>query len=80
MSDTRIRTLRSSSKRKRPAVLERDDYRCQRCGFGGRDKERALVIDHVIPISHGGNSKFPNLQTLCRNCDALKGDSTEAAE
>jgi 5-methylcytosine-specific restriction endonuclease McrA len=66
--------LREAARRRRPQVLSRDGYRCVRCGFGGLDKQRALVVDHVVPVSRGGGSKLPNLQTLCLNCNALKAD------
>jgi 5-methylcytosine-specific restriction protein A len=76
MSESKaMRQLREAARRRRPAVLERDDYRCCRCGFGGRDKQAALTVDHVVPVSKGGGSKLPNLQTLCLNCNQLKADS-----
>ena len=45
-------------------VLERDGYRCQKCGKAGR-----LEVDHVTPLDLGGAMyKTENLQALCRNC------------
>jgi 5-methylcytosine-specific restriction endonuclease McrA len=74
-----LRKVREAARRRRPAVLERDDYHCQHCGFGGRGKQRALTVDHVVPVSKGGGSKLRNLQTLCLNCNALKGDEDDPA-
>jgi 5-methylcytosine-specific restriction endonuclease McrA len=33
-----------------------------------------LTIDHVIPISRGGKTKFENCVAACRACNNLKGD------
>lgn len=74
-----VHELREAARRRRPAVLRRDSYRCCRCGFGGQDKQRALTVDHVVPVAQGGNSKLPNLQTLCLNCNVLKADEAPTA-
>lgn len=52
------------------AVWERDNFTCQQCGI-----RRYLTIDHILPKSKGGPCVFDNLQTLCRNCNSLKGDN-----
>lgn len=56
----------------RKEVMERDAYRCQRCG-GHRD----LHLDHVIPESRGGDSTPANLRVLCASCNAEKGARTD---
>jgi 5-methylcytosine-specific restriction endonuclease McrA len=55
----------------RTRILERDDFRCRRCGAGPRDER--LVIDHVVPVALGGESCDTNLQTLCEPCNQGKG-------
>ena len=46
----------------RRLVLERDGWRCRKCGKAGR-----LEADHVKPLHRGGAPFDPdNLQTLCR--------------
>lgn len=42
---------------------------CVICGFSG-DTE----VDHIVPSSQGGTSDEPNLQPLCRVCNAIKRD------
>ena len=53
----------------RQAVFERDKYTCQYCGNAGGD----LEIEHIIPISEGGNNDMRNLATACRACNRAKG-------
>ena len=47
----------------RQLVLERDGYRCQKCGKAGR-----LEVHHVVELSQGGNNEQGNLTTYCRSC------------
>ena len=45
-------------------VLDRDGWRCQKCGKAGR-----LEVDHIKALEHGGAVyDESNLQTLCRGC------------
>jgi predicted restriction endonuclease len=53
-------------------ILKRDDYRCQICGDTAQDGAK-LEIDHIHPVSKGGNNNTSNLQVLCRDCNAGKG-------
>ncbi len=50
------------------AVFRRDGYACLYCG-----SESNLSIDHVFPVSRGGDNHPDNLQTLCRDCNSRKG-------
>jgi hypothetical protein len=60
----------SITKDTRERVLERDGYACVACGEAKRGN---LDVDHIVPVSYGGNSLLGNLQTLCRACNREKG-------
>lgn len=50
-------------------ILDRDGHRCRKCGETIR-----LCIDHIKPVSVGGDSSDENLQVLCCWCNAEKND------
>ena len=53
----------------RRAVLERDNYRCRRCGrAAGAD---GLEVHHIIPRKLGGGDAMPNLATYCVPCHLI---------
>lgn len=56
----------------REAVFERDGNRCLKCG-----SSNDLSIDHVVPLSKGGDNDTDNLQTLCKTCNSSKGASSK---
>ena len=41
---------------------------CELCGSAEN-----LVIDHIIPLSHGGSNDVRNLRTLCQSCNTKEG-------
>lgn len=50
--------------RTRRRILDRDNYRCRKCGRPGR-----LEVHHVTPLHRGGAPLDPaNLLTLCHGC------------
>lgn len=53
----------------RRRIYERDGRKCRECGA-----EHGLSIDHIVPITKGGNSTDDNLQVLCLGCNARKGN------
>lgn len=59
------------SNKMRFSIYQRDGYRCKICGR----KENYLEIDHIKPIAKGGKSTYDNLQTLCKRCNKIKGDT-----
>lgn len=51
----------------RDAIKKRDGEKCNYCG-----STHELEIDHILPVSKGGNSNAENLQVLCKQCNILK--------
>lgn len=56
-------------------VLERDNSKCQKCGFFGRTGE--LEIHHIKPIVSEGKDEKENLVVLCSICHYYAPDSEE---
>lgn len=52
-------------------VLKRDGYRCRLCGATAEGTR--LHIDHIHPVSKGGQTVEANLWTLCAECNHGKG-------
>lgn len=51
-------------------IYERDNYKCQHCG---KQLDRfTSTLDHVTPVSKGGDNSFENLITSCRECNSKK--------
>lgn len=59
------------TKAQRQRILDRDGNKCVECGV-----TKSLSIDHIIPVSKGGDSSDENLRTLCKTCNSKKGNRT----
>lgn len=46
-------------------------FKCLSCGSGEQ-----LEVDHIKPVSIGGETDFTNLQLLCKRCNLTKGIQT----
>jgi len=61
-------------------VFERDAWRCQLClvktprKLRGTLKDNAPELDHIIPLSRGGEHSYRNTQCACRKCNGDKGN------
>jgi hypothetical protein len=55
-------------------ILKRDGFRCRYCG-AGVESGRALVIDHIKPISKGGADYAGNYLTACSLCNLGKSNT-----
>jgi diadenosine tetraphosphate (Ap4A) HIT family hydrolase len=53
-------------------VLTRAKGRCECCG--AHEHQRALEVDHIVPMNQGGSDDLSNLQSLCFRCNAGKRD------
>lgn len=60
---------KSVTRAQRATIYERDSFQCVICS-----SKESLSIDHILPISRGGNSEDENLQTLCMSCNTKKGN------
>lgn len=60
-------------------VFKRDGWHCQLCGkklnqkHKGTIKDSAPELDHIIPLSKGGEHSYRNTQCSCRKCNQEKG-------
>ena len=57
-------------------VLELFDYKCAYCGSDG--KPLGLSMDHILPLSAGGEHIFSNIIPCCRSCNSQKHTSSAA--
>lgn len=63
----------------REHIFERDRWACQQCGITVSLDVDALdptsaTVDHVIPLSQGGEHTMTNTQCLCLLCNSIKSD------
>lgn len=62
-------------------VFDRDRWRCQLCGTKTPKTKRgtyepdAPELDHIIPLSKGGDHSYRNTQCACRRCNGAKSDT-----
>ena len=75
-----------SSKRKpispklRAEVLERDKYRCVKCGADAKSSGTTLHLNHRLRVSQGGNNSWENLETTCADCNLGMSDRIISAD
>lgn len=62
----------SLSKKIRFEIFKRDSFKCQYCGKSAPNV--VLEIDHIIPVSKGGDNDLLNLVTSCYDCNRGKSD------
>jgi len=53
-------------------IFYRDRNRCQYCGRVFPQRE--LNLDHVVPLSRGGTSRWDNVVCACLGCNTRKSD------
>lgn len=59
------------TKKTRFEVFKRDNFTCQYCGRMAPDV--ILEVDHINPVSNGGDNEILNLITSCFDCNRGKG-------
>lgn len=61
-------------------VFDRDGWRCKLCGIKTPKSKRgtyaddAPELDHIMPLSKGGDHSYRNTQCACRRCNGAKAD------
>lgn len=65
----------------RAAVIARDGWVCVLCrrrlvrrSQSPRTRGRTLHLDHIVPVSHGGQDTVDNLRVLCATCNVSRGN------
>lgn len=78
---------RGISPQLRMEILERNGFTCQMCGSGAGDKDPynpsrkvRLHIDHIKPLTQGGDNVRENLRVLCSTCNQAKANIQPASE
>lgn len=54
------------------AMQEKFEYRCAYCG----KHSKSLEMEHILPLSRGGDHTRDNIVPACRKCNATKGART----
>lgn len=54
----------------KPGVLRRDRHTCAYCGA------HAATVDHIVPLSRGGQNSWTNTVACCSACNTKKADHT----
>lgn len=53
-------------------IYQRDHGACQICG--AKIQYNEMTIDHIYPLSLGGNNCLQNYQCTCKSCNQMKRD------
>lgn len=61
-------------KKLRFEVFKRDGFKCQYCG--AEAPKVVLHVDHIHPVSKGGDNDLMNLVTCCEGCNSGKSNRT----
>ncbi|MCB1228227.1 MAG: HNH endonuclease [Verrucomicrobiales bacterium] len=57
----------------RQRVEERANHRCEYCGISQVGQEAVFHVDHIHPVSLGGESHEENFALACVSCSLRKG-------
>ena len=60
------------AKKTRFEIFKRDSFTCQYCGKSAPSV--ILQVDHIMPVSNGGDNDISNLITSCLDCNQGKKD------
>lgn len=64
----------------RKVLIAKYGGRCSLCGdpveLGDETSPRYATIDHIVPLSKGGDDSIANLALACLSCNQKKGSTT----
>ena len=69
-------TAQKALELKRDAIYKRDRGVCQICHR--RVARKALILDHIIPVSFAGTASEDNLRLVHKRCNSARGNSIPA--
>jgi hypothetical protein len=61
--------LYTANPKTRNIIFKRDGEFCKNC-----KTTENLHLDHIVPVSKGGQNILENLQVLCKRCNSSKKD------
>jgi hypothetical protein len=61
-------------------VFDRANGCCEYCRSQAKFAIESLVIEHIIPISRGGETSADNLALACQGCNNYKYNKTEGID
>ena len=61
-------------------VTERANHQCEYCQTQSRLVAQPLPVDHIFPVSLGGQTELDNLCLACSPCNSHKTDKVEAID
>jgi len=73
-----FKNARERYRRFRFSILARDNFTCRYCG--ARPPRCELHLDHVVPVSKGGETTKANCVAACDDCNLGKGVRLLSAE
>ena len=56
-------------------INAKSNFRCAKCGKNLVVTDEDFSVDHVVPLSKGGNYDLRNMVGLCIKCNWAKGDN-----
>lgn len=78
-----VNVPRRGARWSRRGVLQRDKYTCIYCGLQPGDRQRGQLVtkrdfsvDHIMPLSRGGQNTWGNTACACKRCNQRKGNRT----
>lgn len=61
-------------------VYQVDRARCAYCLTSEKNSGIPLTVDHIHPVSKGGETIFENICLACRSCNQYKADQVSAED